>query len=169
MDDTPAPKQAEPAKKVEATPAVPKKPRRTVAAGNVWAELLGILQKRYPPLYGALFVKKAKFSNDTLYLVNETYVKEIVNMFHEDFTTALTSVCGSEAKVSFVTETEFDSIEEEADTRVQSLVEQAKAAAPQPVQEDTPAPLDSDAPPPEADPLDALLTMGNDDIVMEDE
>ena len=166
-----APKQPELVKEVVSAPKppAPKQTRRTVAASRVWTELLGVLQKRYPPLYGALFVKKAKFSNDTLYLVNETYVKEIVNMFHDDFITALGGVCGGEGRVSFVTETEFDSIAEEADAQAQSLVEQAKAAVSHAPAEEPPAPADGDAPPAEEDPLDALLTMNNDDIVMEDE
>lgn len=166
-----APKQPEPVKEAVSAPKppAPKQTRRTVAASRVWTELLGVLQKRYPPLYGALFVKKAKFSNDTLYLVNETYVKEIVNMFHDDFITALGGVCGGEGRVSFVTETEFDSIAEEADAQAQSLVEQAKAAVSHAPAEEPPAPADGDAPPAEEDPLDALLTMDNDDIVMEDE
>lgn len=175
VESIPAPKPVQPAPKQpsepvqqrpSAKPAV--KPVRKPAVGNVWAELLGILQKKYPPLYGALFMKKAKYADSTLYLINETYVKEIINLYSGNFNDALWSVCGGEAKTAFVTETEFDSIEEAADTRVQTLVERAtetaKTAA-APAETSTPADTVSDS----DDPLDALLTLENDDIVIEDE
>lgn len=176
VEPMPAPKPVQPAPKqppepvsqcAAAKPAV--SPVRKPAAGNVWAELLGILQKKYPPLYGALFMKKAKYADSTLYLINETYVKEIINLYSGNFNDALWSVCGGEAKTAFVTEAEFDSIEETVDTRVRTLVDRAaktvKTAA-APAETSTPATaeaVDAD------DPLDALLTLDNDDIIIEDE
>ena len=70
-------------------------------------------------------MKKAKYADSTLYLINETYVKEIINLYSGNFNDALWSVCGGEAKTAFVTEAEFDSIEETVDTRVRTLVDRA--------------------------------------------
>ena len=107
-------------------------------------------------------MKKAKFANDTLYLINEVYVKEIINMYGADFSSALYAVSGDGAKVAFVTETEFASIEESApaSAKMQEVpVESAPSSAVS----------DEEAEPQGADPLDALLSMDNDDIVIEDE
>ena len=157
----PAKVETRPAEKPASRPAAKNAARKT-EPGRVWAELLGILQKKYPPLYGALFMKKAKFSNDTLYLINEVYVKEIINMYSADFNSALYAVGGDGAKIAFVTETEFASIEESApaSAKMQEVpVESAPSSAVS----------DEEAEPQGADPLDALLSMDNDDIVIEDE
>ncbi len=160
-----APQQAakaetRPTEKPVSRPAAKNTVRKTEPS-RVWAELLGILQKKYPPLYGALFMKKAKFANDTLYLVNEVYVKEIINMYGADFNSALYAVGGDGAKVAFVTDTEFSSIEESAPAPAE--------AQEAPVESAPPAVPDEEAEPQGADPLDALLSMDNDDIVIEDE
>ncbi len=156
----PAKAETRPAEKPASRPAAKNAARKT-EPGRVWAELLGILQKKYPPLYGALFMKKAKFSNDTLYLINEVYVKEIINMYGADFNSALYAVGGDGAKVAFVTETEFASIEESAPAPAE--------AQEAPVESALPAVPDEEVEPQGADPLDALLSMDNDDIVIEDE
>lgn len=151
----------------------PKRPtHQTTASNRVWTELLGILQKKYPPLYGAIFMKKAKYFNSTLYLVNEVYVKEIINLYSDDFTSALHTVCGSAAKLSFVTQTEFDTVEGDADCTAAAPEDNAvKSASGSEVQtadcaenekEDTETSSSGD-------PLDALLTLNNDDIIIEDE
>ncbi len=126
---------------------------------NVWGELLLVLEKKYPPLYGTLSMKKAKFANDTLYIINETYVKQIVTMMKNDFDDALGSVVGHTIKVNFVTEAEFDMIDDESadvcvakdtETKTDNKTDTKEAA------------IISD------DPLDALLNLGNEDIIIEE-
>ena len=119
-------------------------------SSNVWGELLGVLQKKYPPLYGALSVKKAKFDGQKLYIINESYVKQIITMLSDDFNTALASVVGEGVRVCFVTESEFDMIDD--------MPESAKA-------EDVATTVQTED---ETDPLDALLSMENDDIIVEE-
>ena len=157
----PAKTETRPAEKPVSRPAAKNAAHKTEPS-RVWAELLGILQKKYPPLYGALFMKKAKFANDTLYLVNEVYVKEIINMYSADFNSALYAVGGDGAKVAFVTETEFSSIEESAPASAEAQEAPVESAPPSAVS-------DEEVEPQGADPLDALLSMDNDDIVIEDE
>ncbi len=138
-------------------------------SSNVWGELLSVLQKKYPALYGAVSVKKAKFSDGVLYLINESYVKQIITMFKNDFDAALGSVVGDGARVSFVTEQEFDMITEDAEN-VQSEVESGTVSSY--TQEDNEikdenAPCGDEDETESDDPLDELLGLGNDDIIIE--
>lgn len=156
---TPEPKHKEAsAKKEESKPPVEVKRMKegTPAAANVWGELLGVLKKKYPPLYGALFMKKAKYAGGALCLVNEAYIKEIVSMFRSDFEVALWSVVPN-ARINFVTESELEMLTEDA-------VQTAEAG------NETDAAQSSEASVPDKsdDPLDALLSMENADIVIEE-
>ncbi len=159
-EEEPIPASKSEPEKIAPAPAKPvAKPAKAVS--NVWGELLGVLKKKYPPLYGALFMKKAKYANSTLYLINESYVKEIVSMFKNDFESALISVVPN-SRVSFVTDSEFDMIVEENASSLQpNDEEEAPPPAEKPAQ-NTPDEPDTD------DPLDALLSMGNDDIIIEE-
>ena len=126
---------------------------------NVWGELLLVLEKKYPPLYGTLSMKKAKFANDTLYIINETYVKQIVTMMKNDFDDALGSVVGHAVKVNFVTEAEFDMLDDESADVCVSKDTETKTDDKTDTKE---AAIISD------DPLDALLNLGNEDIIIEE-
>lgn len=139
-------------------PASMKKEKKN--ASNVWGTLLSTIQSKYPPLYGALFMKKAKFANGMLYLVSEPYVKDILSMFKDNFMSALTGIAGKDARFSFVSDTEFDMIEEDSSfVGVSKLSENSdKAVFAQNV----------DSMQEGGDPLDALLKLDNDDIVIEE-
>lgn len=136
-------------------------------SSNVWGELLLVLQKKYPALYGALSVKKAKFGDGVLYLVNESYVKQIVTMFKNDFNAALGSVAGDGVRVNFVTEQEFDMITEDAEPVkneseiVSTYTQEENETSGEYTLDDDDGEEESD------DPLDELLGLGNDDIVIE--
>ncbi|MBE7025946.1 MAG: DNA polymerase III subunit gamma/tau [Ruminococcaceae bacterium] len=153
---------------------IPKKePKKAMAskvntkASNVWGELLLVLQKKYPALYGAVSVKKAKFSDGVLYLINESYVKQIVTMFKNDFNAALGSVAGDGVRVNFVTEQEFDMITEDAEPVkneseiVSTYTQEEDKTSDEYVLDDDKNEEESD------DPLDELLGLGSDDIVIE--
>ena len=71
-------------------------------------------------------------------------------MLSDDFNTALASVVGEGVRVCFVTESEFDMIDD--------MPESAKA-------EDVATTVQTED---ETDPLDALLSMDNDDIIVEE-
>lgn len=142
--------------KAESKPPVETKRAGAPAVSNVWGELLGVLKKKYPPLYGALFMKKAKYAGGALCLVNEAYVKEIISMFKSDFETALWSVVPN-ARVNFVTESELEMMSDDTPQTAEP-----KAA-------DNAAQSSEGSAPDEADdPLDALLSMENADIVIEE-
>ena len=127
---------------------------------NVWGTLLSTIQGKYPPLYGTLFMKKAKFSNGMLYLVSEPYVKEIINMFKDGFSDVLSDIIGSEARFCFVSESEFDMIDDEVGI---SSAEGSAAENTPDNKSETVNPENDDS-----DPLDALLDMGSDDIIVEE-
>lgn len=156
-------------------------PKVTKPVANVWGEVLGVLKKKNPPLYGMLLMKKAKFAKDTLYLISEIYVKEIITTFKGDFDSALQSVCEG-ARVNFVSESEFDMIVEEAGEINVAKSTPVNTSPSYDDEEDAPPsvlpyspipePTDDDAPVEDygdkEDPLDALLNMNNEDIIIEE-
>ena len=144
---------------------------------NVWGELLGVLQKKYPALYGALSVKKAKFADGVLYIINESYVKQIITMFKNDFDAALATVAGENSRVSFVTEQEFDMVKEESLVDKEPVfdskadVEKAHDDYMQEHESETTDEAAEDFDEKEDmsdDPLDELLGLDNADIVIEE-
>lgn len=111
VEPMPAPKPVQPAPKQPAEPRFatcgskaqpyppPENRRRATCGRSFW----GFYKKnilRYTVLY---LLKKARYADSTLYLINETYVKEIINLYSGNFNDALWSVCGGEAKTAFVT------------------------------------------------------------------
>lgn len=133
------------------------KPPRLMAQS--WQELLLILKKKSPPLYGALCMKRAKFSGRCMYLINEVYVKNILSMLEDDFRSAL-ALIAPDIKVNFVTESEFDMIDE--DKKDESLHGQ-DIYEHKDITKQNPLP-DNES---DQDPLDELLNMNNDDITEE--
>ena len=114
-------------------------------------------------------VKKAKFNDSTLYVINESYVKQIITLFKNDFDAALSSVVGEGSRVSFVTEQEFDMITEHcAPTKSEDEPELTSVYAQEESEtSDEHAPRDDESEIESDDPLDELLGLGNDDIVIE--
>ncbi|MBQ4159330.1 MAG: DNA polymerase III subunit gamma/tau [Clostridia bacterium] len=136
---TPVPQPAQPT-----PPSVPK-----ATGQSAWGDILNVLKKLSPPLYGALSGKKAKISGDSIYMLNEFYIKTILESLAEDLKKATLQICGMPLRVKYVSESEFDAVVEEVTTM--------QAAAPE-------APAQAEE---EEDPLDALMQFGGDDISFE--
>lgn len=148
------------------------------ASASMWAEVLNILKKSSVALYGALSVKKAKLTQNKLYLPNEEYLKAILTALSKPLMEAIKTVTGNEVTVSFVPLAELESIAET--TVAQPLqVTQVKYAppiqpitlevAPQLEPHDTDADEAADmAGAEDPDPLDALFRIDGLNITQED-
>ena len=138
----------------EPTPIVPPTPVPTpkatpIKANGAWGDVLTVLKKSCPPMFGALSGKKQKIAGDCLYLINEFYIKAIVGANEDALKSATAQVFGAPLRVIYLSEAEFDGITETL-----------------PAVQATPAPA-ADVPEMEDDPLDALLQFSGADIEFE--
>jgi len=132
------------------TPSVAPAPAPKAAMQKgAWGDVLTILKKSCPPLFGALSGKKEKIVGDCLYLINEFYIKAIVGSNEDALKSATAQVFGAPLRVMYLSEAEFDAV---ADV---TPATQTKPVAP------VAAPEEDD------DPLDALMQFGGVDIEFE--
>ncbi len=149
----PMPEEAPPMPEEEApmpgpTPMPQQPQRRNAPKGDgAWGEILGALKRIDVALFGMLASRKAKLTGDSLYLINVIYIKAAVQSDESKLQQAITQVLGMPLRIQFVSEAEFDAIEEGAP--------EVQTAQPQPLTE-------------EADPLEALMQFGGDDISFEE-
>lgn len=190
------PKVTAQAKKEEPTqkPIAAAEEKRPSQFGT-WADILKLLRSTSPPLHGALVCKKAKLSDGYIYLINDGYTKTIITCMQKAFDEATATVLGHAAKIKYVTQSEFDSVAEQATPLVEELRRRAENAVQvtEAVQEgpgceedlkeddfseESAPPADDDfseddAPPENSeereDPLDRLAALNNDDIHFIDE
>ncbi len=141
MPEAPAAPAEKPAPQPKPMPSAPK-----ASGASAWGEILTILKKQSPPLYGALSSKQVKIADDSLYMRNEFYIKTIVESLADDLKKATTQVCGMPLRVKYLSDNEFDALQESAS----QITVQNSEPAPQPTEE--------------ADPLDALMQFAGDDI-----
>lgn len=116
-------------------PAPARKPQQSTA--GAWGEILGMLKKIDVSLFGMLAKQPAKISGDSLYLKNIIYIKFAVQNDEVKLQNAISQVLGQNLRIKFVSDAEFDTIEEQIPE-----VQPAVAA--------------------EEDPLEALMQHGGD-------
>lgn len=183
-------RSAEPEKEEKLCQSKPPLNERTISKPPVgrprsgsWADVLSELKQSSAPLYGALCIKKAKAVGDTLYFVNEDYVRSILTAFATPMRAAMEKVFGSEMRISFVPEAQFDNLSEQAAQTSPVSDKQADDLADQPttvqteqevqhiqVENGVHAEHDTEAAKSEEiDPLDALLSSGNADVHLQEE
>ncbi len=145
-EDVPPPTEAPPQEAVpieysEPVPAPPK-PKAAVNKSGAWGEILGALKKIDVALYGMLASQQVKIVDDSLYFKNISYIKFAVQNDEAKLQQAIAQVLGQNLRIKFATETEFDSLEEQVPATKPAEAE-------------------------EADPLEALMQFGGDDISFE--
>lgn len=158
-EETPMPEEAppmpeesvpmpEPIREPAPAQPMPQPPQRRSApkGDGTWGEILGALKKIDVALFGMLASRKAKISGDCLYFINVIYIKAAVQSDESKLQQAIAQVLGMPLRLQFVSEAEFDAIEEEAPA-IQA--EPASAAE-------------------EVDPLEALMQFGGEDISFEE-
>lgn len=106
---------AEPAPVAEPKPVPPPAPPRRPqpSTEGAWGEILGMLKKIDVSLFGMLARQPAKISGDSLYLKNIIYIKFAVQNDEVKLQNAISQVLGQNLRIKFVSDAEFDTIEEQ--------------------------------------------------------
>lgn len=112
---------------------------------NMWKDFLAAIKKTVSHIYGLVCSVNGKLFSNKLYIEDDGTLKLILSAFESDLLKALSDFCGDSVKIYYVSKEEFDSVKVCAPSRT----ENKKASESEP------------------DPLDELINMENDDIVIE--
>lgn len=132
--------------KKQETAAKPKQASANSGSANMWPDFEAVIKKSHPHIYGLLAGCPAKLFDGKLYLTDSGFLKSVLSVFEDELRAALARFCGRDVRISYVTGSEFNEI----------VV--PNGAAPKPANEQKSQ---------QADPLDELLNLENEDIIIE--